>query len=510
MSQANSIRNGLVILVAFVVAIWLGISIVTEQTETILKMGAAALFLTCIFLGRKIWLLFIFFNALALPLIRGFSTAELGQVILVGFTFAIILMRMQPLNFKFTELEFWSLMMVAMIAQAYLRNPVGLNMFGASSVGARPYFQVALAFLASVTLGNIVVPAREIKWSMWATILGWATSPFLWKARGLAFGGGGPAEFSQGKFGTGAGAGRNSAFGSLSQYIAKVLAAYRSPLRDCLHPLWGGLMLLSMALAAASGYRNNVAAVGMFYLIAIAYRGGFHSVVIASFLGALGLGILALTNLAFPLPANIQRALSPFPGTWDESHVEAAEASTEWRVDMWKEALFTEYWIRNKILGDGLGLTQREHQLLLSVEEGGPGMGSMSSGMSAQQEAMMITGGYHSGPVQCIRIVGYVGLLVVLIAMIRVAVHAHRQIRRCRGTEWYPLALFFGIPIIALPFLYVFIFGDFGRDVSATFLAIGMIRLLEKNLPLPPYVVRNREPYALMTRRNQNFHPDKA
>ena len=378
MSQSNSIRNGIVIVIAFVVAIWLGITIVTEQTETILKIAAVGLFLTCVFLGRKIWLLFIFFNAMAFPLIRGFSTAELGQVILVGFTFAIILMRRQPLNFKFTELEFWSLMVVSMIAQAYFRNPVGLNMFGAGSVGARPYFQVAVAFLASVVLGNIVVPAREIKWSMWATIIAWAITPFLWKARGIAFGGGGgSAGFEQGKFVSGQGAGRNSSFGTLSLSLAKILAAYRSPLRDCLHPLWGGLILISMALAAASGYRNNVAAVGMFYLIAIAYRGGFPSVVIASFLGALGLGILALANLAFPLPANIQRALSPFPGTWDERHVEAAEASTEWRVDMWKEALFTKYWIRNKILGDGLGLTQREHQLLLAVEDGGPGMGSL-------------------------------------------------------------------------------------------------------------------------------------
>jgi hypothetical protein len=503
MSQSNSIRNGIIVVVAFVVAIWLGITIVTEQTETILKMGAVGLFLTCVFLGRKIWLLFIFFNAMAFPLIRGFSTAELGQVILVGFTFAIILMRRQPLNFKFTELEFWSLMVVSMIAQAYFRNPVGLNMFGAGSVGARPYFQVAVAFLASVVLGNIVVPAREIKWSMWATIIAWVMTPFLFKARGLGFGGGPSAGFSQGEFGTETGISQNSSFGVLSLSMAKILAAFRSPLRDIFHPVWGGLMLVSIALAAFSGYRNNVAAVGMFYLIALAYRGGFHSVVIASFLGALGLGVLALTNLAFPLPANIQRALSPFPGTWEKQYVKSADDSTEWRVDMWKEALFTKYWIRNKILGDGLGLTQREHKLLVSAEEGGPGMGSMSSGMTAQQEAMMITGGYHSGPVQCIRIVGYVGLLVVLIAMIRVAVHAHRQIRRCRGTEWYPLALFFGIPIIALPFLYVFVFGDFGRDVSATFLAIGMIRLLEKNLPLPPYVIRKREPFILMNQRNQ-------
>jgi hypothetical protein len=501
--QANSIRNGLVIVFAFVVAIWLGITIVTEQTETILRIAAAALLLTCIFLGRKIWLLFIFFHALSVPLIRGFSTAELGQVILVGFTFAIILMRRQPLNFKFTELEFLLLLVACTIGQVYIRNPVGLNIFGAGAVGAKPYFVVGLAFMASVALGNIVVPHREIKWAMWLTILGWFTSPFLYKARGMLFGGGGGGGgFEQGKFDSGQDSTRNSAFGSLALFGGKTLAAFRSPLRDCFHPIWGSLIFITLLLAAASGYRNNVAAVGMFYLIAIAYRGGFPSIVISCFLGALALTVLALTNLAFPLPPNVQRALSPFPGTWEKRHVDAAEASTEWRVDMWKEALFTDYWINNKLLGDGLGLNRREYQILLAMEEGGSAL-EMGSGMSAQQEAMMITGGYHSGPVQCVRTTGYVGLAILVFTMFRVAVHAHRQILRCRGTEWYPLALFFGIPIIALPFLYVFVFGDFGRDVSATFLAIGMIRLLEKNLPLPAYVIRKREPFILMNQRNQ-------
>lgn len=137
-----------------------------------------------------------------------------------------------------------------------------------------------------------------------------------------------------------------------------------------------------------------------------------------------------------------------------------------------------------------------------SVMEGGSGLGSASSGMSQQQEAMMISGGYHSGPVQTIRTVGYVGLAVLLIAMIRMAVHAHRQILRCRGTEWYPIALFIGVPTIVLPIFFTFIFGEFGKDVSALFLSYGLISLLEKNLPISPYVIARREPYLLNMRKH--------
>ena len=504
MDKSSSIKGAIVIAIALSLSLWLGASIVTDRAQTILYIAGFGFFLICVLLGRKIWLLFIFLNALAFPLAAGIGTDQLGQMTFVGFTMVIILMRRQPLNFKFTELEFWTLLLAGTIIQVYLRNPVGLNIFGAGSVGAKPYFLVAMAFLASIFLANIVVLPQEIKWSMRLTIIAWFSSFFFNRARGLAFGGGGSAGFEQGAFDSGQAAGRNATFGSLSQYMAKTLAAFRSPLKDLIHPLWGFLILLTVAVAAASGYRNVLASVGLFYLIALAYRGGLVSMVLAGFLGVSGIAALALTNLAFPLPPNVQRALSPFPGTWEERYVKDADDSTEWRVDMWKEALFTDYWIVNKIFGDGLGLSQREYQLLLSSVNGGQEMSSMGSGMTTQQEAMMITGGYHSGPVQCVRITGYVGLLVLLVTMIRVAVHAHRQIMRCRGTEWYSLALFFGIPIIALPFIYVFVFGDFGRDVSATFIAIGMIRLLEKNLPLPPYVIRHRHTLSMSPSNTRN------
>jgi hypothetical protein len=110
---------------------------------------------------------------------------------------------------------------------------------------------------------------------------------------------------------------------------------------------------------------------------------------------------------------------------------------------------------------------------------------------------MMVTGSDQSGPVQTIRTVGYVGLAVMLGAMIRIAVHAHRQILRCRGTEWYSLALYTCIPVIILPPFFILIFGEFGKDASAVFFSYALISLLEKNLPLPPYVKPRHVPYIL-------------
>ncbi len=374
MSNTNSVRNGLVILIAFALAIWLGVSIVTNQTETVLQIAGCGLLLICVFLGRKIWLLFIFFAALDIPLIRGFNTTELGQALFVAFTIAIVLMRRQPFRLSFGEKEIWVILLSICVIQVYMRNPVGLNMFGAGAIGARPYFMVLMALLSGVFLGNIVVKPDEIELALKLMIAG-AILGVLGGALRMRRGGGGElGEFEGGsRVDDQRGAGRNGTLGNLGRVISTTVVSFVSPLRVLIHPFWGGLILFSIAAVAASGFRNNVAYAGLIYLAGIGYRGGAIQVVISCVSGALILSILAVVNLVSPLPPAMQRALSPFPGTWEERYVEAGEQSTEWRVEMWKEAILTDYWINDKLLGDGLGMTRRELEQM--QELGGRGGG---------------------------------------------------------------------------------------------------------------------------------------
>jgi hypothetical protein len=245
------------------------------------------------------------------------------------------------------------------------------------------------------------------------------------------------------------------------------------------------LLILSVAAAAGSGYRNAIAVLGLTYFFGIRYWSGTRGIIGSFFISAVFLSLLAVINLNFPLPGNIQRALSPLPGIWEQQYTKLAEESSTWRTEMWIEALTSERWIHNKILGDGLGFSKVDLEANNRMSD--LKIGKLSSGMSAQQEAMMINSSYHSGPVQTIRTVGYVGLLILVLAMIRAAVHAHRQIIRCRGTEWFPVALFFCIPIITMPIIFCFIFGEFADAVELTMMSIAMVRILEKNLPLPRF-----------------------
>jgi hypothetical protein len=142
--------------------------------------------------------------------------------------------------------------------------------------------------------------------------------------------------------------------------------------------------LISFAAAAMSGFRNAIAAVGCTYFVGLCYRGGFVQVMIGSLVGLLALAMVGITNALVPLPPNVQRSLTFLPGTWDERYVLDAENSTEWRVELWKEALLTDRWISNKMFGDGLGFTMRELQYQMGRDKHKSGSTTLS-GFDAQR-----------------------------------------------------------------------------------------------------------------------------
>ena len=145
---------------------------------------------------------------------------------------------------------------------------------------------------------------------------------------------------------------------------------------------------------------------------------------------------------------------------------------------MWRLALTTDRYIQNKILGDGIGMTEREYRFLASLADAK----SVSDEMT--QERAMATQAYHSGPVQTVRVTGYLGLIILIYALSVVAIRAHRLIIRSRGTPWFGPMLFLCLHMVWHPLFFIFVFGSFGDDVPALFMNMGILRLLEKNLPV--------------------------
>lgn len=497
--DSSKLKLIIVAVLALFAALYLGIAAATAQFETIAWVLGGVTLCVCLLLGRRIWLLIPFMGALNIGLrIPGQpTTLLLAQALVIGFCAILFLMRRLPYRFHLTELEFLGLIFTLFIAQVYMRNPVGVLVFGGDTVGGRGYILFFIALVTALIFCGLRVTARDLKWILPLSIIGSLgnllisivgifipTVAYFTGAIRLKAG-------EEGYDDTVVDKGASTRIGFLSTFgnnLSLWISSYISPLKACFRPLWAILILIAIVSAGMSGFRNSVAIVGLTLLLGIAYRSGITGVLISTFGGILGLILLAVVNTLNPLPPNLQRSLTFLPGTWEQRYRDQAKDSTEWRVEIWKEALTSDRWIQNKWLGDGLGFTATELAAQINAREGNR---AGISGFDFHRDIILSNGDYHSGPVSTIRVIGYTGLIFFLLAQIRLAVHAHRQILRCRGTEWFPLALFIGIPMVYGPLFFVFIFGDFKVSAGTFILALGMMRLLENNLPLPAYV-RNR------------------
>jgi hypothetical protein len=503
MSSGNTIRAIIIFVSGMLLALFLGIGIVTDQTMTLIKFIVVGGLLFCAMLGHRIWLLLLFMSAMNIPLIRGFSTIQLGQMLFLGFGLLLLLMRRLPTNFRMGETEWWRLLIGICVVQVYVRNPVGLDMFGASSVGGKAYFICSLAFISSWLFGALKVQPRELKWAMNLHLLATFIGIPIGEARNRS----GVNTIQSSEIGAAptlsevGQATRVGFLGSIGVTLSRWISSLVHPLKACFHPFWLPLILISMACAAGSGFRNSLAMVAFTYMVGLAYRGGLASILLAFLLGSLGIATLSFVNLFAPLPANIQRALTPFPGTWEQRHKDDAKNSDEWRLEMWREALLSDRWIQNKWLGDGLGMSKLELERARDLDSRKVHEGI--SGISVHQENAMASGDYHGGPVQTVRIVGYVGLAILLMAMYRNAVHAHRLMMRCKGTEWYNMALYFTIPTIVNPLMFTFVFGEFEKAAAGLFMTGALIQIFHNSVPLPPYRKIQRDSYILTKQRSQ-------
>lgn len=496
--DSSKLKLIIVAILSLFAALYLGITAATAQFETIAWVVGGVTIIICLLLGPRIWLLLPFLGSLQLTLmIPGRPTTMLvAQCLVIGFSTLMLLARKLPFRLRITELEWWIMLLTLCVVQVYLRNPVGLNLFGGSQVGGRPYVLYLVAMLTAIILCGLNVPAGQLKTALKLSILGGILNfaigllGWLWAPFGYWFGMASSRidspEVQQGALDTGS-ASRIEFVRAVAHTLALTVCSFRNPLLAIFSIRFAPLLLISLALGTVSGYRNVVASIGLTYLVGVFYRGGIISLVASACAGGMALALMALVNLAIPLPPNIQRSLSFLPGTWDERYVVNTKDSTDWRVDMWIEVLTTDRWIQNKILGDGLGFSARELQLQGQLAETKRTTGIGVSGFDVAREYVLINGDYHSGPVSAVRTIGYVGLAIMFLAQLRLLVHAHRQIQRCRGTEWFPVALFFGIPIIWFPFFFTLVFGGFQGDAIMILLNAGMLRMLENNLPLPAY-----------------------
>ena len=492
----NGLGNAIVLWTAtlggLLLALLIGKAVAGGNFKFLAMMVAVGVSITAaLAIGKNYWMLIPIMGSLAgsisvLPV--PFSYSELGAIGAIALYCVHIAFKKSTFGFKTNLVDFLIILNIAWLVVAYARNPIGFRFSGGDTMGGRDYFKVMIAFGSYVVLANslvspklakklpyiLVVPGIIMGLFLAATqyvpSLGRIVYPFYGAVSIQDF-----AYFASG----GEEASRITAFADVGKSLTILLCALFPPVSLVLpgYPVRFGAFALACFAVLISGFRNAVISIAAYVSIGTGLRQRWSDFWLFAGIGLLAICLVVLLQASgFSLPYTVQRSLSFIPFVdWDSKAVIAGENSKQWRYEMWDAAWNTDKYIKNKLLGDGFGFSAADFNAIMDVELGG-GTGFIGG---ADQEAWLVRGSFHSGPLSTIRFVGIIGLLLFTAAMLAMAANAFKLVNATRGSPFFPWAVFTAIPVIYLPFEYYAIFGAYNSAFPTMILTAGYMKLLE-------------------------------
>jgi O-antigen ligase len=163
--------------------------------------------------------------------------------------------------------------------------------------------------------------------------------------------------------------------------------------------LWRPLVLAACVfIGLLGGFRSILILMMMTFLVLFYLERLHHTRFFLVFVLAAVLGGTLMVTFANRMPMAVQRSMAFLPIDIDPAARLSAEASTEWRLQIWEDILpqVKDYWL----LGKGYGFSAREMAAMFQTSHGG-----------ADMQVTEMTGDYHNGPLSVIIPFGVFGML---------------------------------------------------------------------------------------------------
>jgi hypothetical protein len=450
-----------------------------------------------------------------------FTVRDLCFMAVIFFFTLFLATRAVPWRRKVGMIDYLIYINLAYLAIVFARNPVGFWAMQSSMVGGRPYFEIALAFGAFIILSRVqisdfiarifplffVIPAWSVAvLDVIGRLIPQAAYPLAMIYSGVGSRGVTSAFQEEAQLGETRMVGMQNA--GVSSVLA--LCAKYNPITmmSPFYPLRVVLLATAFGAIFLSGFRSTLLFAMVAFVLSVLLRGRVKDLWVAGAVMLLGvMALISLQGTVLQLPRTMQRALSWLPGDWDQAATADAEGSSQWRFEMWAWAWNDDRILRNRIWGQGFGLSIDDMNLIASSLVAGEGGGSRLGG--SDRENFMITGSFHNGPLSTIKYVGVFGLCLYYPLMCYMAVLAWRLCGRARGTKSFSLALFVAIPIIYEPFNFVFIFGGFDGSLTQSLFWAGLLNMTQRYVEsLEPTIQREAKlNYQITARPDREMQP---
>jgi hypothetical protein len=487
--DSSKIKAVLIAIVAMFCAIYLGIAAATDKFAAIawvLGIGGIAFLLA---LGKNVWTLIPISLGLAgtINAVPGSPPVYwVAMMLALGMMTLRFIMRTNELRHRLTWMDFAIFIQALVIAQAWIRNPAGLAVFGGDTVGGKTNLNYTFAIISYLILSlvktNLTVFKRVTMITLAVAILdgllalssdiapriAYAIMP-LYSGVNFAIdpgaGGVAVADVSAVRFMGGMQLGKTLGIAALTLFLPITLI---NPTK-----LWRFLMFtMAMVLILLSGFRSILGMFLILFVVGSIIRRRKQDVVIVALIAPMFLSLLILSGQVHRLPFGAQRILSVLPIDVDPNARFDGEKSSDWRFDMWRRALFTDRYIHNKILGDGFGYRADEQKVAMDD--------IMKKARSLQGvDIMMARGSYHGFHVEAIRFTGIVGLIAALISMGIFLKTAWKQIQYFRNRPEWMYVLYICTPFLIHPFYYMLVFGSYKNGFVTVLISAGILKLLD-------------------------------
>ena len=348
-------------------------------------------------------------------------------------------------------LDTLALLSFALMLAAYIKRPVSVNALGidTDNVGGRPYILAVGAFIYYLAISCIPMKTHQIgkvlHWRIWIGLV----CVFIGTLKGLAgFGG---AEEEGVRMADAMQETRFFPLKLLGEYMVVMLYALFPLMKFFVNPALIVGMAVSFGMILISGFRSVFATTIISLVLMSLAKKEFWLMLCFALFAYVGLVVFSAGGGMDLLPYGVQRVASAIPGVVvDEQARRDAEASSDWRYEMWKWALDPRTgFIKDYMWGDGIGISKKANERdVRSILRGEIRYGDQDQFANSSQ--------WHSLIVSTIQGLGYVGLAIVFLMINCTGVLIIRICVSLRGTLMFAPALVLLMPFSTnLIFFYV-------------------------------------------------------